>query len=146
MNFTTNRSSSDLQGAQQAQAQGASTNVSSPPAPTLPDAGPSRITPFTDNLLGGSSISRYQHPKDRRFLMLCVNTGKHLVKLEQVEVTTTGNDQLLFFQIRQAYDRLRACRTGRFSLFMPVSVNIIKVCFKASCDTHSLSLTAINIV
>ena len=68
--------------------------------------------------------------KERRFLMLCVNTGKHMVKLEQLEITTTSHDQSLFHQIRNAYDKLRGCRTGRFSLFMPVSVDVIKVCFQ----------------
>lgn len=87
-------------------------------------------TPSTPGVGQANTSTTKAAPKrrERRFLMLCVNTGKHMVKLEQLEITTTSHDQSLFYQIRNAYDKLRGCRTGRLSLFMPVSVDVIKVC------------------
>lgn len=64
---------------------------------------------------------------NKKFLLLCVNKGKYRVNLENVEVTNIGDDQVLFSQMRQAYGRIRGSKMGPLSLFIPVSVNIIKV-------------------
>ncbi|KAK8036151.1 hypothetical protein PG993_008765 [Apiospora rasikravindrae] len=46
-------------------------------------------------------------PGTKLFLLMCVNTGPFQIKLSQVELTTVGNDETLFRQIREAYNAMR---------------------------------------
>lgn len=63
--------------------------------------------------------------RDKRFLLLCINTGKHQVELEHIDVSYIGHDQLLFHEIRQRYYDVRKCTW--FLFFIPVSVSLVRV-------------------
>jgi hypothetical protein len=108
-----------------------------------PTAGRGRCSgPSTDaNTARGNPFVQ----RNERYLLLCVNKGKHRVHLEHVEVSDVVNDQELFSRIRQTYDRVRGSHWSPFSLFMPVAVNFVKVRIdpNPSMALHSVDFHAV---
>ncbi|MCJ1467445.1 hypothetical protein MMC07_006070 [Pseudocyphellaria aurata] len=62
--------------------------------------------------------------REKRFLLLCINTGKYQTELDQIDISVIDDDQMLFQEIRQRYYSLRRCT--RFSFFIPISVRPVR--------------------
>ena len=65
-------------------------------------------------------------PGTKLFLLLCVNTGPFQIKLDQVDLTHVGYDEILFCQIREAYRKMRGSLT-RNPFVVPKAVEYVKV-------------------
>jgi hypothetical protein len=67
-----------------------------------------------------------------RYLELCVNTGRHIVTLGEINITGVRSDGDLFREIVARYRQLRVPGLRRM-FYHPVDVQFVKVCFKLSC-------------
>ncbi|KAK7995012.1 hypothetical protein PG990_013785 [Apiospora arundinis] len=71
------------------------------------------------------------HPGTKLFLLLCVYTGPFQIKLAHVELTTVGNDETLFYQIR-AESRKKRGPLMKNPFLVPKAVEYVKVVTKAA--------------
>jgi ankyrin repeat protein len=94
--------------------QGSSCDQKSPIRPLDTDLS---STPTTDNAPDGNTEPLTAEIV-KRYLLLCVNTSKR-VHLEQIDVTYTGDDQVLFQGIRQAYYNTRKSQNTGYFLTIP---------------------------
>ncbi len=65
--------------------------------------------------------------RERGFLLMCVNTGRFMTKLSQIETTYLGNDYVLFSNLRASYEELRGSPLKSWSLYHPSSARLVRV-------------------
>lgn len=79
-----------------------------------------------------ATVSTALTPLSLIFLELCVNTGKFLKSLGEIDVTSINTDGDFFDTVKAHYLRLRGFR-ARFWLLKPISVSYVRV----SLSSHS---------
>lgn len=65
-------------------------------------------------------------PGEKLFLLLCVNTCPFKIKLDQVDLTNVGHDEVLFGHIREAYRETRGSLAKNWFV-VPKAVEYVKV-------------------
>lgn len=91
------------------------------PTPGLPSSN----TPQTP-ISAGSTVTTAPTPSNRMFFELCVNSGKYLKTLGEIDVSSINTDGEFFSAVKAHYLRLRSFRS-RFWLLKPVNVSYVRV-------------------
>lgn len=74
-----------------------------------------------------STTSQFNAIGTPRFLLLCLNKGKHNLVLRQISCSYFSSDVDLFREIRQHYAAVQRFGLSPFSLVLPVSVHLTKL-------------------
>jgi hypothetical protein len=64
-------------------------------------------------------------PLPKKFLELCVNTGKFERQLAEIDISDVNTDTEVFQRIREAYQRVRSFR-ARYFLLEPIDVHFVQ--------------------
>lgn len=100
------------------------------PAPGIPSSN----APQT--LIGaGSTAATVPTPSNRKFFELCVNSGKYLKTLGEIDISSINTDGEFFSTVKAHYLRLRSFRS-RFWLLKPVNVSYVRVSHTFHAHPH----------
>jgi hypothetical protein len=113
-------------------------------APTTPSGSCSSISQTT-SALRNAAANQETSGIERKYLLACINTSNR-VHLENIDLTYTADDQVLFQSIRNVYEDIRKSYTkghyfslpkplfGDLALTVPKTANFIKVCRLLFCS------------